>query len=79
MSSGLVPITNYVGAIPEFTNDECAILAPEEDYLGLAEGIKMLHQDEKIFLELSKNASERVRKQSGFEQTIQMEINLIRA
>ena len=29
MSSGLVPITNNVAAIPEFVDDTCGMLAPK--------------------------------------------------
>src|SRR5690606_7139241 len=38
MSSGLVPLTNAVAAVPEFVDETCAILAPEEDHLALAAG-----------------------------------------
>ena len=32
MSAGLVPVTNSVSAIPEFVDENCAILGPDEDY-----------------------------------------------
>src|SRR5690606_6953555 len=34
MSSGLVPITTNVTAIPEFVNSECGMLVDGEDYMG---------------------------------------------
>ncbi len=40
MSSGLIPVTSGVTAIPEFVNDEVGVLAKEENYLDLAEGMK---------------------------------------
>jgi len=39
MSSGLIPVTNGVTAIPEFVDEECGILAGGDDAHGLAEGI----------------------------------------
>ena len=39
MSSGLVPITNSVSAIPEFVDENSGILVPTEDFKGIAEGI----------------------------------------
>lgn len=77
MSSGLVPITSRVAAVPEFVDESCGFLAPEEDYEGLAAAIRTLHDDPVRFLELSKVAAARVRGQAGFEQTISREIGLI--
>lgn len=77
MSSGLVPITNNVFAVPEFVDNSCGILAPEEDYLELAEGIVRLYNDPKLFREMSQRAAERVREQSSWDKTIGREINLI--
>ncbi|MEC0258400.1 glycosyltransferase family protein [Paenibacillus lautus] len=78
MSSGLVPITNKVAAVPEFVDNDCGMLVEKEDYKGLAESIKKLYFDPELFLKLSENASKRVRRQSGFETTILREINLIK-
>lgn len=77
MSSGLVPITNRVAAIPEFVDEHCGMLAEKEDYVGLAESIKLLYHNPDLFRELSINASKRVRAQSGYEETILKEINLL--
>ncbi|HJC25623.1 MAG TPA: glycosyltransferase [Candidatus Eisenbergiella merdavium] len=77
MSSGLVPVTNAVTAIPEFVDDSCGILAPAEDYKAMAEGIKRLYQDPDLFETMSQNAAERVRRQSSKELTIGKEIGLI--
>lgn len=77
MSTGMVPITNSSSAIPEFVDSNSGILAEPEDYLGLANGIEMLFEQPELFRRLSKGAAERVRKQSGYEQTIKREIDLI--
>lgn len=77
MSSGLVPITNRVAAIPEFIDEQCGMLAEEEDYAGLAESIKLLYMEPELFLKLSMNAANRVKNQSGYQYTILKEINLI--
>ncbi|MGB1742488.1 MAG: glycosyltransferase family protein [Cycloclasticus sp.] len=61
MASGLVPVTNAVAAIPEFADDRCAILAPEEDAHGMAEGIRTLYKDAQLFLQMSENAAQRVK------------------
>jgi glycosyltransferase involved in cell wall biosynthesis len=79
MSSGLVPVTNAVTAIPEFVDDSCAILAPGEDHLSLAEGIERLALDPDRFLAMSKRAAARVRKQCGRENTILRELKLVGA
>lgn len=77
MSSGLVPITNKVEAIPEFTDEHCCIAVDAEDYKGLAEGIKTLYLNPALYQSMSEKAAERVRQQSGFEQTIVKEMELI--
>ncbi|WP_161495164.1 glycosyltransferase [Advenella sp. S44] len=78
MSSGLVPITNRVAAIPEFVDENCGILADPESPKELAEGIKKLYLNAELFSKMSKSASEKVRSISGFENTIRHEIELIK-
>lgn len=77
MSSGLVPITNAVTAIPEFVDNNCGILAPGEDYIEMAKGIEKLYYSPALFIEMSKNAAERVRKQSSKKLTIEKELAII--
>jgi glycosyltransferase involved in cell wall biosynthesis len=74
MASGLVPVTNAVGAIPEFVNAECGVLAPAEDFAGLAAGIESLYLDETRFATMSLNASRRVRRQSDIDSIVAKEI-----
>jgi len=77
MASGLVPVTNAVAAIPEFTDEDCAILASGEDHVAMAEGINSLYWDEQKFLKMSENAAKRVRNQSSPRYTIDKEVELI--
>jgi len=77
MSSGLVPVTNAVAAVPEFVSEDCGFLAAAEDYAGLAAAIRQLRDDPQRFLAMSDAAAKRVRSQSGFDQTIGRELALI--
>ena len=77
MSSGLVPVTNGVTAIPEFVDADCGVLAGPEDAAGLADGIRRLYLDPDLFQRLSANAARRVRAQSGLDSTIRKELLLI--
>ena len=78
MSSGLVPVTNAVSAIPEFVDDSCGIVAPAEDAEKMAQGIEIIYQQPERFAEMSKAAAERVRRQSGMFQIINEEIRLLK-
>lgn len=77
MSSGLVPITNSVTAIPEFVDNQCGILASGDDYLGMYAGLKNLYHDSDMFMSLSHNAAQRVRKQTDSSIIIKDELSLI--
>ncbi|MFV0482078.1 MAG: glycosyltransferase, partial [Campylobacteraceae bacterium] len=77
MSSGLVPITTNITAIPEFVDDTCGIIVEPENPQALAEAIEFLYKNPEIFLKLSFAASQRVKNQCGFEKTIQREIDLL--
>jgi glycosyltransferase involved in cell wall biosynthesis len=77
MASGLVPVTNAVGAIPEFVNAECGVLTPAEDFAGLAAGIESLYLDEPRFATMSLNASRRVRRQSDIDDIVAKEMMML--
>lgn len=77
MSSGLVPVTNTVAAIPEFVDSSSGVLVNGEDYISMAARIIDLIDDPNEFLLLSKSASERVQLQCSFENTIAKETKLI--
>ena len=76
MSSGLVPVTNAVTAIPEFVDDTCGILADAEDAHGLAKGIEKLYEDPLLFQQMSEAAAKRVRFQCSFDKTIGEELTI---
>ena len=76
MSSGLVPVTNSVGAIPEFVDETCAMLAPQEDAAGLAESIEKLYRSPELFSAMSAAAAARVRMQSSCVRTVERELAL---
>lgn len=75
MSSGLVPITNYVAAVPEFINEDCAIFDKSESIDKFVEGIVRLYNDPHLFLNMSNNAAEQVKKKSSLKMTIKQEID----
>ncbi len=77
MSSGLVPITTDITAIPEFVNHECGILTPPEDYKSISKGIIELYNNPEMFLQMSENAANRVRKQTDSELIIDAELDMI--
>lgn len=77
MSSGLVVIAHNCTAIPEFVDETCGILIPEESYVELADAIERLYSDRALFQRLSENAAQRVRSQTSKEFTIDKEIALI--
>jgi spore maturation protein CgeB/glycosyltransferase involved in cell wall biosynthesis/ubiquinone/menaquinone biosynthesis C-methylase UbiE len=77
MSSGLVPVTNAVAAVPEFVDETCGILASPENAAELAAGIEALYRDPNLFIKLSKNASLRVRSLSARNMIIAKELSLL--
>ena len=77
MSSGLVPITTSVTAIPEFVDSESGVLVPGEDYKAMADAVINIVNDPALFDKLSSGAAKRVRQQSRSQKIIEAEINLI--
>ncbi|MBF0527841.1 MAG: glycosyltransferase [Deltaproteobacteria bacterium] len=78
MSSGLVPVTNSIAAIPEFVDESCGILAGGEDAEALAEGIERLYSEPETFLRLSENTVRRVRQQRGQRMIVKAELELFK-
>ncbi|NWF72913.1 MAG: glycosyltransferase family 4 protein, partial [Nitrospirae bacterium] len=76
MSSGLVPVTNLVGAIPEFVDETCGFLADPEDSEGLAESVAKLYESPELFSAMSAAAAARVRMQSSCARTVERELAL---
>ncbi|EJJ3393236.1 glycosyltransferase family 4 protein, partial [Campylobacter coli] len=77
MSSGLVPITNSIAAIPEFVDSECGILVEPENAKALADAIEFLYKNPDEFMKLSANAAKRVRKQCDKNMIISKELDII--
>jgi len=77
MSSGLVPVTNAVAAVPEFTAPDCAGLASAESATGLAEAMLEMAQNPSLFLARSAKAAVRVRQQSAADIIIPAELALM--
>lgn len=78
MASGLVPITNRTSAIPEFVDDSCGFMVPEEDAQAIADAMEALILDPELFQRMSLSASQRPRAQSSVRNTVEREIALIR-
>lgn len=78
MSSGLVPVTNAVGAVPEFADPSCAIMAPGEDHVALAQGMLTLARKPEIFLAKSRAAATRIRETLALGAIVPQELALIR-
>lgn len=77
MASGLVPVTNAVAAVPEFTAPDCACVLPAEDAAGMAEAILDMAANPALFQARSQNAAQRVRQQSAATRIIPQELELI--
>jgi len=76
-ASGLVAIVSNVAAIPEFVDLDSGVLVEDGDYAGLARAISGLYKDEELFMRLSENSVERVRKQVGKKHIVCEELALI--
>jgi len=74
MSSGLVPVTSAVAAIPEFVDAQSGVLAAGESVNELAAGIARLYLKQDVFARMSRAAADRVRRQSDASRTIQQEL-----
>lgn len=78
MSSGLVPVTTRVGAIPEFVDEQSGYMAEPEDAAGLAEAIGQMADDPALFLAKSQAAAERVRATLSMQSVIEREIAFLK-
>ncbi|MGO1544814.1 MAG: glycosyltransferase family protein [Gulosibacter sp.] len=77
MSSGLVPISNSIAAIPEFVDESCGLLAPGEDYVEISNHLERLANDPDLFVDLSQGAAARVRAELSRVNTILEELKLV--
>ncbi|MCL2736343.1 MAG: glycosyltransferase [Propionibacteriaceae bacterium] len=76
-SCGMVPVTNGVAAVKEFCSPKEGFLAPEGDFQGLADAIKTMYGDPRLFRRLSAAAAARVRRQTAIDIIIPKEIALL--
>jgi len=80
MSSGLVPVSTAIAAIPEFVESGVTgLLAAPEDPVGLADHIERLHESPELFAQLSRAASAGIKELAGYDATVAREIALVRA
>lgn len=77
MSSGLVPVTNPVAAVPEFVDSENAILGQEAGINEWAWKLEEVLMDAERFQEMSSKAAKSVRDNRGPESTVVREIELM--
>lgn len=76
MSSGLVPVTSAVAAVPEFVDETVGFLAPLEDSHELAEAIWTLAHDPELFLTMSAAASARAQGRLASDIVVPQELAL---
>ncbi|WP_085665310.1 glycosyltransferase [Pseudomonas sp. B5(2017)] len=77
MSSGLVPVTTAVAAVPEFVDNTSGYVVEPESYEQLAKAIEDMYLNGNTFIEKSKAAAKRVRGQSSAEKMAEREIAVI--
>lgn len=78
MSSGLVPVSNNITAIPEFvTHQKTGLLAYPESGKSLASQIEKLYLDKQLFMNLSRNAASEIRKIADESVVIKQELDVI--
>lgn len=77
MSSGLVPVTNLVTAIPEFVDASSGIVAGPGSAERLADGIARVMGDPALFSRLSAAASQRAAAQCGSDATVDRELSIM--
>lgn len=77
MSSGLVPVTTRIAAVPEFVDDESGMLCAPESPESLAGALLQLMRNPKMFSRLSCGAASRVRRQTSQARVIDAELELI--
>lgn len=77
MASGLVPVTNAVGAIAEFVDSDCGYLCDPESFSGLSDAMEALFLDPMLFAQKSARARRRVVGQSEKTHICSAELTLI--
>jgi glycosyltransferase involved in cell wall biosynthesis len=78
MASGLVPVTNRVGAISEFVSNNAGFLCEPEDFKGLASAIDTLYSAPEMFGEMSAMAAKEVMESRSSNEVCVEEIALLK-
>lgn len=77
MSSGLVPVVNKLGGIPEFADDSCAVLVRPESVSDFTKGIWRLVDDDIAFVRMSECAAQKVRAVCSTKNTVERELERV--
>ena len=78
MSSGLVPISNAIGGIPDFVEDGVSgFLAERNNVAQMVEAIMFLINHPKVFKEMSFTASRNIQQLTGNDVVINKELEVI--
>jgi glycosyltransferase involved in cell wall biosynthesis len=78
MSSGLVPISTDITAIPEFVkHDVSGLLTTPESPTDIADAIERLYYNSDVFLRVSKQASQSIREKCAVDVVIKRELEII--
>ena len=77
MASGLVPVSNAIGGIPEFVPEGTGHLAERDNVDEMVQHFDALYQHPETFLKMSKKAAEFIRKKAGVKAVIDKEIEVI--
>lgn len=78
MSSGLVPVTNAIGGIPEFiSHKKTGMLASRDNVSEMVEHIDYLYKHARNFKKMSAQAAKSIKKQAGLNAVISKEIEVI--
>lgn len=77
MASGLVPISSYNSAIPEYMTHGMSCLLTDNDPLNVAAALLRLADDEALFARLSVGAARSIREKAGIDRVIDQELALI--
>ncbi|MBI5975393.1 glycosyltransferase family 4 protein [Staphylococcus canis] len=78
MSSGLVPISNHIGGIPDFIqHGKSGFLAQRNNVEEMAEYIDYLIKHPDQFLEMSREASSSIQQLTGTHNVIEKEVEVI--
>ena len=78
MSSGLVPVSNAIGGIPEFiTHKKTGMLASRDNVSEMVNHIDYLYKNARKFKKMSVQAAKSIKKQAGLDVVISREIEVI--